>query len=177
MKKLKIALFSFSFIAVLTIQTQFAKATDNDFDKYYYDIGYKDISTALEESNKLFHENIALPSQLPAIPFTHAFGRLSDLDGKENDGLEFAFINENSPHNLYKITINPIEYKLPFEQKHINQKVKLSDGSEAIFSKSFTNFNTLAFEKNGWQYILSVDSASDKEITMENLIGIANSVK
>ncbi|MGX9134548.1 hypothetical protein ACWV26_09240 [Rummeliibacillus sp. JY-2-4R] len=176
MKKLFIALFSFSFIAMFTVHTQLVKAAE-DFEKYYYDIGYKDISTALVESNKHFHKNISLPSELPAIPFTHAFGRLSDLDGQENDGLEFAFINEDSPHNLYKITINPSEYKLPFEQKNINQKVKLKDGSEAIFSKTFTNFSSLAFEKNGWQYILSVDQASDKEITIENLIGIANSVK
>ncbi|HWI46842.1 MAG TPA: hypothetical protein VNU45_01290 [Rummeliibacillus sp.] len=167
----------FSLLLLLHLNTFIANAKSNDFEKFYYDIGYKDISNALLDGNKLFKANISLPSQLPEVSFTHAFGRLSDLEGEENDVLEFEFINEHSPHNHYKILINPITNKLPFEEKHIKQKVKLKDGSEAVFSKTFTDFNTLAFEKNGLQYILSMDQESEKEITMKNLIEIANSVK
>ncbi|WP_102691889.1 hypothetical protein [Rummeliibacillus pycnus] len=175
MKKLFITIFSF--LLFLHINVNFVNAASNDFEKYYYDIGYKDISNALIESNELFKTNVALPSQLPALRFTHAFGKLNDLDGEENDELEFEFINEKSPNNHYKINIRPVAYKVIFEEKDIDQKVKLNDGSEAIFSKTFTDYNTLAFEKNGLQYILSVDQKSDKKISMKNLIAIANSVR
>ncbi|MGG0655804.1 hypothetical protein [Rummeliibacillus pycnus] len=175
MKKLTIAVFSFYLLLLQNIYI--ANAANNDFEKYYYDIGYKDISNALSDSSKHFKKNISLPSQLPELTFTHAFGRLNDLKGEVNDNVEFEFLNENLPNNHFKINITPIAFKMTFEEKNIEQKVKLKDGSEAIFSTSIIGFNTLVFEKNDLQYILSIDEKSEEKITLENLIAIANSVK
>ncbi|WP_397538548.1 hypothetical protein [Rummeliibacillus pycnus] len=168
---------TFSLLLLLQLNTYIANAASNDFEKFYRDIGYKDISNALLDSNRHFKTNISLPSQLPGVSFTHAFGRLNDLEGEQGDGLEFEFINQNSPHNHYKIFIKPVKHKLPFGERQSNQKVKLKDGSEAVFSKAYTGYNTLVFEKNGWQYILSMDRESEKEISSANLVDIANSVK
>lgn len=117
-----------------------------------------------------------MPSSFPDVSFTHVFGRLNNLYGKENDELEFAFLNQAKAENHFKILIKPIQYKLSFEEKHIKQKVKLNDGSEAIYSKSFTGFDTITFDKNGFQYILSMDEDSSIKNAVNLLIEIANSV-
>lgn len=151
--------------------------SNNDFEGYFYDIGYKDIASSVIDGQKHFSKKISLPSKLPGVTFTHAFGRMNDLKGEENDELEFIFLHEKKAQNHFKILIKPVKYKLPFEEKHIKQKIKLNNGTEAIYSKSFTGFDTVAFEKNGLQYILSMDEDSDKRITVEALTEIANSIK
>ncbi len=153
-------------------------ADSDSFGKSYLKSGYKESSKALQEIEDHFKHNIALPTQLPPIPFTHSFGRFSDLEGNENDGLEVKFINKDLPQNHYSIRIQPVEYGLEFREEQIDQKIKLEDGNQSIYTTTiFLGFNLLVFEKDGWQYILSIDKRRSDKVTQEVLVNIANSIK
>ena len=133
-------------------------ADSDSFGKSYFKSGYKESFKALQETEDHFKRKIALPTQLPSpIPFTHSMGRFNDLEGVENDKLEIFFINEDLPQNHYSIRIQPIEYGLVFREEQIDQKIKLEDGNQSIYTTTiFLGFNLLVFEKDGWQYILSI---------------------
>ena len=153
-------------------------AESDSFGKGYLNSGYKESSKALQETEDHFKRKIALPTQLPPIPFTHSMGRFNDLEGVENDKLEIFFINEDLPQNHYSIRIQPIEYGLEFREEQIDQKIKLEDGNQSIYTTTiFLGFNLLVFEKEGWQYILSIDKRNSDKVTKEVLIKIANSIK
>jgi hypothetical protein len=153
-------------------------AESDSFGKSYLNSGYKESSKALQETEDHFKRKIALPTQLPPIPFTHSMGRFNDLEGVENDKLEIFFINEDLPQNHYSIRIQPIEYGLEFREEQIDQKIKLEDGNQSIYTTTiFLGFNLLVFEKEGWQYILSIDKRNSDKVTKEVLIKIANSIK
>jgi hypothetical protein len=165
-----VLIFSFSFVAN-------ANYTSEEFQKSYFEIGYKAVNEALEESNKHFKRDISLPVQLPRIPFTHSCGRFSNLDGEVNDKLEIKYVNKDIPQNHYKIFIQPVKNGLEFKENPIDKKLKTNDGSEAIYStKAVKGFNILVFEKNGFQYVLSVDKRISDKVTPEILVGIANSI-
>ena len=153
-------------------------AESDSFGKIYLNSGYKESSKALQDTEDHFKRKIALPTQLPPIPFTHSMGRFNDLEGVENDKLEIFFINEDLPQNHYSIRIQPIEYGLEFREEQIDQKIKLEDGNQSIYTTTiFLGFNLLVFEKDGWQYILSIDKRNSDKVTKEVLIKIANSIK
>ncbi|WP_146548730.1 hypothetical protein [Rummeliibacillus suwonensis] len=166
-----------SIVASFLSEPFVSSAVEKDFEKYYVDIGYTDIATALIDGQKHFKTDISLPSKLPGISFTHAFGRLNDLDGEVDDELEFEFLNAKKDQNHFKILIKPVQYKEKFEEKNIKQKIKMNNGSEAIYSKSLTGFDTLVFEKNNLQYILIMDDSSNLKSSIDSLVEIANSVK
>lgn len=154
------------------------KADSDSFGKTYFNGGYKEINMALQESKDHFERNIALPTQLPPIPFTHSMGRFSDSEGLENDKLEIMFINKDLPQNHYAIVIQPIEYALRIKEEKIDQEFKLEDGNQSIYTTTvFLGFNLLVFEKDGLQYILSIDKRNSDKVTKEVLINIANSIK
>ena len=150
---------------------------DYHFEKTLFEIGYKEVYEALQESKAHFQRNIALSTQLPPIPFTHHFGRFSNLDGDMNDGFEIKYINKVSIHNHYSIRVRPVEYRLEFRQDYIQQSFKLKKGTEAIFSTMPLGMNFLLFENDGWQYMLLVDKRISDIVTPEVLVEIANSIK
>ena len=150
---------------------------NSDFEKIFLDGGYKDVYKALQESKDHFKRTIVLPTQLPPIAFTHHFGRFSNLDGDLNDGLEITYLNKDFSQNHYMISVKPAEYRLTFRQEHIKQSFKLTDGTKAIFSNRIEGFHLLMFEKDGWQYILSVDKRISDIVTPKVLAEIANSIK
>lgn len=153
-------------------------AESDSFGEIYYKGGYKESNKALQESENHFKRTIALPTQLPPIPFTHSMGRFSDLEGVENDKLEIFFINEYSPQNHYLIRIQPIEYGLKIKEEQIDQKIKLENGNQSIYiTTAFLGFNLLVFEKDGWQYILAIDKRNSDKVTKEIVMNIANSIK
>jgi hypothetical protein len=161
---------SFSFAAK-------ANYTSEDFRKTYFDIGYKGVYEALKECNKHFKKTIALPVQLPPVAFTYGFGRCNNLGGETNDGFEIEYLHRDKPTNHYMIRIQPVKYGLPIREEHIDQIFQLRDGSKAIYiTKVVNGFNLLVFEKNGFQYILSVDKRISDKVTSEILIEIANSI-
>ena len=120
---------------------------------------------------------IALPTQLPPLTFTHNFGRFNDSFGVENNQFEVVYLNKELEQNYYSIRIKPVKYKLEFTEEKIAQSLNLNNGSEAIFSTWIDGFNILVFENNNWQYVLSVDKKNSEAVTKEVLVEIANSIK
>ncbi|QED50034.1 hypothetical protein FSZ17_06910 [Cytobacillus dafuensis] len=154
-----------------------ANYTSEEFQKSLFDIGFKEVNVALQESKDHFKKDIGLPIQIPPIEFTHIFGRLSDLDGDINDGFEIEYRHKDKPKNHYMIRVKPLTYGLPIREEHIDQTLKLKDGSKAIYStKIARGFNLLVFEKKGWQYVLNINKAVSDQATPEILVEIANSV-
>ena len=152
-------------------------ADSDSFGEVYIKGGYKEITKAVQESEEHFKRSIALPTQLPPIPFTHSMGRFSDLEGNENDYLEVFFINKESPQNHFLIRIRPVEYGLEIREEQIDRKVILEDGSQSIYTTAaFSGFNLLVFEKDGWQYTMLIDKRISDIVTHEILVNIANSI-
>lgn len=154
-----------------------ANYTSEEFQKSFYDIGYKEVHEALLESSEHFKQEIELPVQIPPIEFTHSFGRLNDLEGDVNDGFEIVYHHKDKPKNHYTIDVRPIKYDLELRKEYVDQTFKLKDGSKALYSTQFARgFNLLIFEKKGWQYILSINKAVSDKVKPEILVEIANSV-
>ncbi len=134
-----------------------------------------EVNKALKQSEQHFNRDIALPLQIPPISFTHNFGRFTDLEGSENNYLEIKYLNQNSGKNHYQIHVRPLDSKIKFDEKKIDQVLKMNDGNDAIFSTAVSGFNILVFDKNGFQYTLSLDKkVSDKAADI--LLEIANSI-
>ena len=165
-----------TFLFLLTIHQEF-KAADYQFDRLYLENGYSDPHKALKESEEYFKRELSLPTQLPPVTFTHHFGRLSHSFGKASDVFELVYLNKDVAQNHYSIRVKPVTYKIEFTQEKIDKKFTLADGSEAVFSTSVDGFHLLVFEKNDWQYILSIDRRLSDQVTEEVLLEIANSIK
>lgn len=148
----------------------------NSLENFLLDIGYKEVNKALQESKNYFNRDIALPTQLPPVTFTHNFGRFNHSFGKENDQFEITYINENVGQNRYQIRIKPVQYKLEFSDEKIEHTIKLNDGSAAIYSTKLS-LDVLVFEKDKWQYTLLVDKRISNTVTEEVLVDIANSIR
>ena len=176
MKKL---LVFFAAFLILVCSSSFIHtyAKDYRFEKNFIEVGYKEVNKALEESEKHFNRNIVLPIQIPPIVFTHNLGRFSNLEGNANDYLEIIYLNKDIGGNHYIIEIRSIDYKIKINEEHVNQVLKLNDGSEAVFSTiMIQGFNTLVFEKKGFQYNLVIDTRVSDQVTLDSLMEIANSV-
>ncbi|MGE6488756.1 hypothetical protein [Paenisporosarcina sp. NPDC076898] len=175
MKKISFLGITIIFCLVLSFTIK-VKADEFQFEKLLYDIGYKEVNKAYMESTNHFKRDIALPSQLPPIAFTHNLGRFSNLEGNANDSFQITYLNKDIAQNHYQIRVKPVKYKLEFSKEKIDHKVKLNDGSEAIYSTKMP-LDLLAFEKNEWQYILLVDKRISKSVSLKVLVDIANSVQ
>ncbi|OES43902.1 hypothetical protein [Domibacillus iocasae] len=143
--------------------------------KSYVDAGYVSVSEALQESSRHFKRDIHLPFQIPPIPFTHIFGRFHSASGEMNDEFEVEYINENLPENHFIIRVRPIEHQITFRENEIDHLIQLKNGTEAVYC--FGNqFNMLAFEKNGWQYMLNIDKRAAVTANLDMLTAIADSI-
>jgi hypothetical protein len=153
--------------------------TNEEFEKSLYDIGYKEVHQALKESQRHFHKEIPLPVQIPSLPFSHSFGRFSDLEGELNDGFDVEYINKDAPQNHYMIDVRPLKYKMIPPKRIISKFIKLKDGSDAIIfnRKIVSGFYVLLFEHDDWQYRLSLDLDNPQRLDIKTLIDIANSMK
>lgn len=145
-------------------------ASDEQLEKIYLEGGYKEVNEALQEAKDFFKQDIALPTRLPPIAYTHHFGIFSTSAPQ----LEITYLSEDSGHTHYKIYVRSLKYKLKI--KAVEHKVKLNDGSEAIYLIR-ENFDELVFEKDGLQYVLLVDKIHPDKITKEVLVKIADSIK
>ena len=152
------------------------KTNVNSLENFLVDIGYKEVNIALRESDDYFKRDIALPTQLPPVNFTHNFGRFNHSFGKENDQFEITYLNENVGQNHYQIRVKPVQYKLEISDEKIDQTIKLNDGNSAIYSTKLP-LDVLVFEKGEWQYTLLVDKRISNTVTKEVLVDIANSIR
>lgn len=132
---------------------------------------------ALKESEEYFNRELSLPTQLPPVKFTHHFGRLSHSFGRASDVFEMIYLNKDVAQNHYRIRVKPAIYKIVFTQDKIDKKRKLTDESEAVFSTSVEGVHLLVFEKNDWQYILSIDKRLSDQVSEDVLVEIANSIE
>jgi hypothetical protein len=153
--------------------------TNEEFEKSLYDVGYKEVQQALKESQKHFKKEIPLPVQIPSLPFTHSFGRFSNLEGELNDGFDVEYFNKEAPQNHYMIDVRPLKYKMIPPKRTISKVIKLKDGSDAIIfnRKIVSGFYVLLFENDDWQYRLSLDIDNPQCLDIKTLIDIANSMK
>ena len=140
------------------------------------DIGYKEVNKALQESKDYFKRDIALPTQLPPITFTHNFGIGAATTSMETEQFEIIYLNDNFGQNHYQIRVRPVQYKLEFSDEKIDHTIKLNDGSAAIYSTKLP-LDVLVFEKNEWQYTLLVEKRISNTVTKEVLVDIANSIR
>ncbi|TCM85305.1 hypothetical protein EV294_1273 [Paenibacillus sp. BK033] len=160
-----------------------AKPDVPPFEEPYLEIGYKSIGEAIKECETANQRELQLPIKLPPIQFTHHLSRCVNDTGNYNDELQIEYLHETQGKNHYKIDVRPIEQRINFENsRREKKKLKLNDGSDALYfstknSKSKGGFNILVFEKNEWQYRLSVDSRIENQVKPDVLIGIANSLR
>ncbi|MEK5363988.1 hypothetical protein MHB45_26720 [Peribacillus sp. FSL K6-5616] len=165
--------FSFIFTG-----TTYASNESKEFEKSLSEVGYTSVHHALQDSNKHFNHIISLPIQLPPVPFTHNYGRFNNLEGNINDGFEAEYFNKDLSENHYAIRVRPVENKIKFKKGNIDKTFILNDSNTAIYStKASGVVNLLIFEKDGWQYMLSVDKRISNKVTSEILVEIANSIK
>lgn len=145
-------------------------------EEIYPEIGYKTIEAATKDFEKHFKKELKLPLRVPPISFTHQFGRFSNMDGEMGDHFELTMISDQFAQHHYKIIVRSIKYKVSFD-KYISEVFKLKNGSEAAYVEDPNiGFNLLVFERDGWQYVLSIDSDVADKVPAEVLVQIANSI-
>lgn len=147
------------------------------YEVIFTEVGYKTVNVALDEFEKHFNQQLKLPLRVPPISFTHQFGRFSNLEGEMNDTLEVKFISDQFPENHFKIDIRPLQHKIDFSDKPITKTFKLNNGITALYADNLIRgFNLLIFERDGWQYMFSINKKIANEVTPEILVQIANSI-
>ncbi|WP_391117113.1 hypothetical protein [Psychrobacillus sp. L3] len=151
--------------------------TPQSFEEIFTEVGYKTVEAALDEFEQHFNKELKLPLRAPPISFTHHFGRFSNLDGEINDAFEVMFISDQLPENHFKIDVRPIRHKIGFSDKYVSKTFKLDNGSIAKYmEKPSMGFNLLVFERDGWEYIFSINKKVSDKVTPEILVQIANSI-
>jgi hypothetical protein len=171
-------LFLFSSVLFYGINngTVYANLDDmSSIEEMYTQIGYKTVDEAVKEFESHFKKDAKLPTLMPSIPFTHYFGRFNDLEAVINDSLDIEFINEKSPENHYKIDIRPVKHKIAIRDKSVLKVFKLRNGNDAKYIE-ISGFNVLVFERDNWQYMISIDKRVSNTVTLEMLVEIANSI-
>ncbi|MEK5216000.1 MULTISPECIES: hypothetical protein [Psychrobacillus] len=171
-----ISLFLLLF-CLLFLLTVYATASDESspYEEIYPEIGYKTVEEALNDFEEHFEQRLKLPLRVPPIIFTHHFGRFNDLDGDMNDTFEVEYVSDKSSKNHYKINVRPLNYKLPIKEEYVINTFVLKNGSVGTYMK-FSGFHLLVFEREGWQYTLSIDKRVSDKVTPEVLVKIANSI-
>lgn len=142
----------------------------------YPEFGYKPVEEAVNDFEEHFKEDLNLPLRIPPVNFTHQFGRFTDAEGDRNDSFELIFINDKTPGNQYEIRVCPVKYKIPFKDTRIVALFTLKNGNEAKYIKISESFEALVFERDNWQYTLSINTKISDKITPEILVDIANSI-
>ncbi|WP_242705658.1 hypothetical protein [Pontibacillus sp. ALD_SL1] len=153
-----------------------ASNSSRPLEEIYSEIGYKTPEEAIKEVEQHFKRDLKLPLRVPPVTFTHYFGRFNNLEGTQNDSLAIEYVHESSSKNHYKIDVRPIEAKIPIKDNYVAKRLKLHNGSEALYLHLSEGWNALVFEENHWQYWISVDKRISSKVTTESLIDIANSV-
>lgn len=165
-------------VLLLLFRGSYAAANENvpSFEKLFIEIGYKTVGEARGDAERHFKQELKLPVQIPPISFTHYFGRFNDLDDEVNDSFEAVLIHEASTEHRYKIEVRPLAHKIPISDKYVMEKFILKDEEEAVYM-GITGIHALVFEKEGWQYMLSVDKRISDKVPPDVLVDIADSIE
>ncbi|MGG2066096.1 hypothetical protein [Bacillus sp. S14(2024)] len=173
-------LISILFALIISVINTPARAQEQQsFEKFWYKIGYKSIGEAITECEKLFQRGITLPTMVPSVEFTHQFGRCNNSEYNVNDSFEIEYINEHTGKKHYMIRVRPLKYKIPIKQELTKGVYTLKDKSKAILFRirESSNLDTLTFERNGWQYMLIIDSRGLDKASSKVLVQIANTIE
>jgi hypothetical protein len=176
---MKIKFLLLLLFSIACFRTGDARADNYDsppLEKGFFEIGYKPVEEALNLCEDHFQQQIVLPYKLPPISFTHYLGRCTNNLGASN-GFEVEFLNEELPELHYMLHIRPKEYGLKVNREHIEKTFKLNDGQGIYVTKLIRSFNLFIFERDGWQYILSIDKRVSRQVPPEVLADIANSFR
>lgn len=149
------------------------------YEEMYLEWGYIGVDEAISEFENHCKKDLKLPLRIPPLAFTHQFGIFNDMDDDMNNSVEVIFVSNQHPENHYKVDMRPAKNRIKFTERDIEGTYKLNDWSPASYislSPNQTQFYGLVFEKNNWQYILSIDERVADTITPEILIEIANSI-
>jgi hypothetical protein len=174
-----ILLLTFSFLDIIRYEeTVFAESNGKikSFEESLFEIGYKPLEEAHEDFEKHFKQKLKLPLRVPPVEFTHYFGRFTDLEGELNDTFERLFVSNKSPENFYTINVRPVKHKISFKIHFVSKSYELSNGDNADFI-TISGSNVLVFEKENWQYILSINKRISEMVPPEILVEIANSIE
>ncbi|MFB5284469.1 hypothetical protein [Peribacillus sp. Hz7] len=149
----------------------YANFDHDETQKAMFDLGYQSVYDAIKKSNIYFKNEIALPVQIPPLPFTHVLGRFNQNKDPKNSSLEIEYLNQNA--SPYRITIFPKKSELQWN--YTTQTFILKDGSAAhYFTTKWRNY--FYFEQNKWKYLISVHPNVSNVVTPELLVEIANSI-
>ena len=73
------------------------------------------------------------------------------------------------------LTLRPKKHAITFKPRHIDKTIKLDKGKAFLIKNPIAN--VLVFEKENWQYILSIDKRVSEQVPLEVLVDIANSFR
>lgn len=168
-------------LLLTSISTVYAQPDDKQtsYEEIYTEWGYTNLNKAIAVFENHFDKELELPLRVPPLSFTHQFGKFNDSEGDINDTLELQFTSEIHPENHYKINVKPHKNRITINERQLVNTYKLEDESTASYIRigpsKKAHFYALLFQRNGWQYILSVDKRVTDTVTPEVLVKIANS--
>ncbi|PEC50988.1 hypothetical protein COJ46_01490 [Bacillus sp. AFS077874] len=179
----------FALIFTFNNKVEFATSSDKPkpLEEFYPESGFKTIEAASAEFEDQFKQPLKLPLRVPPISFTHYFGRFQHTSDGMNDLFEVEVKNDKVPKNHYMIVIRPIVHKINFNGRTVLGTYQLKNGKPATLyelgrmkhtnrKSSYDGFNLLVFERENWQYQLSIDRRVADIVTPEVLVEIANSI-
>lgn len=132
---------------------------------------YTEVNKAIKEAENHFGRDINLPVRIPSTAYTHSFG----VFRKEGiSQLTVKYLNENTGYTHYTLSITA---KIDGPNvKSPQEIVSLKNGQKALYLNR-DNIDALLFEKNSFEYILSLDKKSFGRNSKETLVQIANSIR
>lgn len=177
--KIPVAVFMIFFVFTAQGLAETQKEFNKRNEDVAFEMGYTTIEEAIDTCEKHYGKQIVLPYKVPAIPFSIKVGRCStELEGERNDGFEVKYIHMNAPDNHFMIWVKPNKYGLNLTDKKFEKRFKLDNGSEALYyTNAFLAFNAMVFERDGWQYVMTIDKKVSDEVPPEALVEIANAFR
>ncbi|SEL97861.1 Protein of unknown function [Paenibacillus sp. cl141a] len=152
------------------------ESSDFPFQQAIFESGAELAEEAIRACEKRFGREIHLPPQMPAVAFTHRYGRCYGTHAGLDEHLEIHYRNEFKPENDYRIELYPLENRQQLE--HLSfQALKLTEQTAAKYYRGPLNtLQLLVFEKADWQYLLTTANQSSTEIGQRELTEIAQSL-
>lgn len=142
-------------------------------EEQYEIMGYRSLQVAVKEFENLYQRKVSLPNKLPPIEITHTFGIIDSYSYPAK--LEIEYVNENKPREQIKMFIIP-EAQGIYNKAKVARLFTLTDDTKAIQLRDRYH-NILIFHKNGWEYILANSKRIEEQVSIDDLIEMANSIK
>ncbi|MCM3257714.1 YqzG/YhdC family protein [Paenibacillus lautus] len=152
------------------------ESSEFSFQQAIFESGAELAEEAIRACEKRFGREIQLPPQVPAVAFTHQYGRCYGTHAGLDEHLEIHYRNEFKPENDYRIELYPVENRQQLE--HLSfQALELTEQTTAKFYKGPLNtLQLLVFEKADWQYLITTANRASTEIGQRELTDIAQSL-